>query len=72
MRDRAAGLAGALFEEGRGRGAARIGLSTGFLEAMEERQAKLIGPTRTAACTDECPTLKIPGTGRLDWSSPAQ
>ena len=34
-RDRAAGLAGALFEEGRGGGAAGIGLSTGFLKAAE-------------------------------------
>jgi len=34
-RHRAAGFAGALFEEGRGRGAAGIGLSTGFLKAVE-------------------------------------
>jgi hypothetical protein len=34
-RHRAAGFAGALFEEGRGRGAAGIGLSTGFLRAAD-------------------------------------
>jgi len=40
-RDRAAGLAGALFEEGRGRGAAGIGLSTGFLKPAESLKTLL-------------------------------
>jgi hypothetical protein len=40
--DRAAGLAGALFEEWRGKGAAGIGLSTGFLKTVESVKQTLL------------------------------